>query len=182
MGRIGTAFGAFFKALFDGKAAERIQSAMSGETPKLEAPKPAAAAPAPVAPKKEEPKRSEGLTLLASLQREARLVDFLMESIDDYTDAQVGAAVRDVHRESRKVIDRCFQIVPLRSEGEGGAIAVPAGFDSQQIQLVGKLNGEPPFRGSLLHHGWKAQKVDLPVWTGKAEAALVVSPAEVEVK
>src|SRR5207253_6846543 len=33
--------------------------------------------------------------LLAILQREGRLLDFLQEDVDGYADAQIGAAVRD---------------------------------------------------------------------------------------
>src|SRR5690242_3139956 len=77
---------------------------------------------APKAPVKPEPaaplvsKRSDALSLLAVLQREARLVDFLMESIGGYSDAQIGAAVRDVHRGSAAVLQRVFNIQPLRTE------------------------------------------------------------------
>ena len=46
------------------------------------------------------------LQLLALLQRDGRLVDFLQEEIDAYTDAQIGAAVRDIHRGCRKVARR----------------------------------------------------------------------------
>ena len=39
--------------------------------------------------------------ILSVLQRDARLVDFLMEDIGAYSDEQVGAAVRDVQPQSR---------------------------------------------------------------------------------
>ena len=32
------------------------------------------------------------------------------------------------------------------------------------------------------HHGWEAAKCEVPTWSGGKEAALVVAPAEVEVK
>jgi len=40
--------------------------------------------------------------------------------------------------------------------------------------------GEPPYRGVLRHHGWRATRCELPTWTGSAQAATVVAPAEVE--
>ncbi len=52
--------------------------------------------------------RSEALTLLATLQREARFVDFIMESLEGYSDAQIGAVARDVHRDCGKVLERLF--------------------------------------------------------------------------
>ena len=112
MGRMGVAFRAFFRVLSDGAAAEAVAKALSGEKPALET-KPA---PRPETPKK--PARSDALTLLATLQREARLVDFLQESISGYADAQVGAAVREVHRDCRAVIDRVFGLQPVNKEAE----------------------------------------------------------------
>src|SRR5262245_5631107 len=51
-----------------------------------------ARAPAPPPPKPVPVKPScEPLRLLTILQREGRLVDFLLEDIDGYTDQQVGA-------------------------------------------------------------------------------------------
>jgi hypothetical protein len=45
------------------------------------------------------PARSEALNLLAAMQREARFVDFIREPLDGYSDAQIGAAARTVHRD-----------------------------------------------------------------------------------
>ena len=42
------------------------------------------------------------MQILSILQRDARLVDFLMEDISAYSDEQVGAAVRDVQEQSRQ--------------------------------------------------------------------------------
>ena len=67
-------------------------------------PKPAARKPPP------KPARSEAVTLLAALQREARFVDFIKEPLDGYSDAQIGAAARDVHRDCGKVLDRLLAI------------------------------------------------------------------------
>ena len=41
--------------------------------------------------------------------REARFVDLVNESLDGYSDAQIGAAARDVLRDSKKVLDRLFR-------------------------------------------------------------------------
>ena len=62
--------------------------------------------PIPLVPKP--PARSEAITLLAALQREARFVDFIQESLAGYTDAQIGAAARDVHRDCGTVLKRMF--------------------------------------------------------------------------
>ena len=126
--------------------------------------------------------RSDALTLLAALQREARLVDFLMEPLDGYGDAQVGAAARDVHRDAAKTLARLFAPEPLRAEPEGDELAVAAGYDPAQIQLTGNVAGEPPHRGVLRHPGWRATRCEVPSWSGGEDAARVLAPAEVEVR
>ena len=177
MRRILIALRALFAALFSGAAAGRIAAALAGAGPAEG--EPAKAKPKPP-PKPAPPARSEALTLLAALQRESRLVDFVYESLDGYTDAQVGAAVRDVHRHCREVIDRLFELKPVLEEDEGAAIEVPAGFDAGRYRLTGKVTGEPPFQGKLVHHGWEAAKCELPAWSGSKAAARVVAPGEVE--
>lgn len=124
--------------------------------------------------------RSDALTLLATLQREARLVDFLKEPIDAYSDAQVGAAVRDIHRDCGKVLERQFAISPLMTEPENSIVNVGQTPDPLRFLLSGQLSGGQPTSGRLLHHGWKASRCELPKWTGTADAAVVIAPAEVE--
>ncbi len=133
-----------------------------------------------VPPVEQAPARSEALTLLATLQREARLVDFLMEDLDAYSDAQVGAAARDVHRDSAAVLKRLFAPTALRQEGEGQEVQIPAGFDPTEVRLTGNVSGDAPYRGLLRHHGWKAEQCELPTWDGADEASLVLGAAEVE--
>ena len=124
--------------------------------------------------------RSEALTLLATLQREARFVDFIQEPLDDYSDAQIGAAVRDVHRDCAKVLGRLFSIRPVLKDEEGAEVEVPAGFDSGRYRLVGNVTGQPPHRGRMMHHGWEAGACELPAFSGSKSAARVIAPAEVE--
>ena len=124
--------------------------------------------------------RSEAITLLATLQREARFVDFIKEPLDGYSDAQIGAAVRDVHRDCGKVLDRLFAIRAMVAQEEGSPVEVPAGFDAGRYRLTGNVAGDPPFHGRLAHHGWEAAEVQLPAWSGTQAAARVVAPVEVE--
>ena len=51
--------------------------------------------------------------VLAVLQRDGRLIDFLQEELDSYTDAQIGAAVRDIHRGCRKSLHEYLTIEPI---------------------------------------------------------------------
>ena len=177
--RLGLALRTFFRVLSDASFAGRI-------TPLLAAPAPEAAAtgaPSPAAVKPAAPKtsRSEALSLLALLQREARLVDFLQEPIAGYSDEQIGAAVRDVHRDSAAVVERVFGLKPVVSAEEGSKIDVPDDFDASRYRLTGNVKDQPPYRGQLAHHGWEATRTALPEWTGGADGAKVIAPAVVEI-
>jgi len=183
MGRVWIAFRAFFASLFNGATATRIKLALNN-SPALTAPEaPPVSKSLPVAPPpKPKPTQSEAITLLATLQREARLVDFLKEDLSGYSDDQVGAAVREIHRDSGSVLDRFFAIRPILNDEEGAPVEVPAAFDAARYRLTGKLTGAAPFRGTLRHHGWQATQCSLPEFTGSESAAKTITPAEVEVQ
>lgn len=182
MGQIGTAFRAFFAALFSGEKAGAIRAALDGASlPKITSDdkrqppsKPAPSAEPP-------PKRSEAVALLATLQREARLVDLIQESLENYTDEQIGSAARNVLRDSASVLDRLLGLKPLLAQDEQSTVDVPVSYDPIRFRLTGKVEGTGPFRGKLAHKGWLATSVNLPTWTGSKEAALVIAPAEIEV-
>jgi hypothetical protein len=148
--------------------------------PVVPAPAPKPVAAKPTAPKP--PARSEAITLLAALQREARFVDFIQESLAGYSDAQIGAAARDVHRDCGTVLERMFALRPAVTEEEGKEVDVPAGFDAGRWRLTGNVTGQPPFHGRLVHPGWEATVCELPTWSGSAAAARIVAPAEVELQ
>jgi hypothetical protein len=119
------------------------------------------------------------LRLLALLQREGRLLDFLMEDMEAYNDAQIGSAVRDIHRTCRKALQDHLVMEPVLPDAEGAEVTVPAGFDPSAVRLTGNVTGQPPFRGALRHHGWRVREVKLgPPASGQDE--FVVQPAEVE--
>ena len=153
MGRILLAFRVFFAVLFNGETAGRVARALVAQAIPAPAPtaSPAAPAPKPAEVKRPESKRStqsEAVTLLATLQREARLIDFLKEDLTNYTDDQVGAAVRAIHLDAGKVLDRFFEIQPILNDEEGARVNVPTGFDAARYRLTGKVTGDAPFAGN----------------------------------
>jgi len=121
------------------------------------------------------------LRVLAVLQRDGRLVDFLEEDIDAYADAQVGAAVRDIHRGCRKALHDYLTIEPILDGPEESPVRVPADFDPAAIRLIGNVDGAAPFQGVLKHHGWRVRSVRLPVLPVAKDDTSVLSPAEVEI-
>jgi hypothetical protein len=122
------------------------------------------------------------LRVLTVLQRDGRLVDFLQEDIDPFSDDQIGAAVRDIHRGCRKALRDYLTIEPILAGAEGEGVTVPLDFDPASIRLTGDVQGNPPFRGVLKHHGWKVNSVHLPALPGARDDGSVLAPAEVEVE
>jgi hypothetical protein len=133
--------------------------------------------PAPVANQAE----AEVVAFFGLLQEKGRLVDFLMEEVTPYEDAEVGAAARVIHQGCRQVLQEYFNISPISEAQEGAQVTVPAGYSPDRYRLVGKLTGEPPFTGTLLHKGWKTEFVKLPRIVTR-EGLPSIAPAEVELK
>lgn len=120
---------------------------------------------------------------LGLLQAKGRLVDFLMDDINAYADAQVGAAARVVHAGCKSVLQEHFRLAPIRLESEGATVQVPAGYAADEYRLLGRIAGQAPFTGVLVHHGWKTETVKLPVILRDAADRLpTIAPAEVELK
>lgn len=119
------------------------------------------------------------LRLLALLQKEGRLVDFLEEDIEPYSDAQVGAAVRAIHAGCRQALHERMEIARVFAEDDGATVEVPPGFDPASVRLTGNVHGQPPFRGVLQHGGWRASQVSLPKTAGVDPS--ILAPAEVEI-
>jgi len=120
------------------------------------------------------------LRILTVLQRDGRLVDFLQEDIDGYSDAQIGAAVRDIHRGCRKSLHDYLTIEPIINAAEEAQVQVPTDFDPAAVRLIGNVDGKPPFLGVLKHHGWRVREVHLPLLPVARDDSSVLSPAEVE--
>ena len=181
--RLGLAFKALFRALRDRPFAEQLDQLVQGQTLALPT-----MTDVPLADRlradmgAQAPTRSDALTLLATLQREARLIDFLMEDLSGYDDAHIGTAARDVHRACAAALERMFALRPLRYQEEGAHVEILAGYDPVQVTLTGNVTGQLPLRGTLVHHGWQAMQCELPAWSGEKESARVIAPAEIEVQ
>jgi hypothetical protein len=138
-----------------------------------------AAPPAPAVARAD----AEIVSFLAMLQEKGRLIDFLMDNINPYNDAQVGAAARVVHAGCKRVLQEHFRIHSLRTEDEGSTVRVPVGYAPDEYRLVGKIAGQAPFSGVLVHRGWKTDMVTLPQLLPSVSGHLpAIAPAEVEVK
>lgn len=117
--------------------------------------------------------------ILSILQNKARLIDFFQEDITGYPDAQIGAAVRQIHQDCRNAMRDYFTLAPVMSEKEGEPVTVSERFDPSEIRLTGYITGQPPFEGILQHCGWKVTRINLPDQP-KGQKHTVIAPAEVE--
>jgi hypothetical protein len=181
--RLVLAVRAFLRVMTDRTFAARIEDIFQGrQLAAVSAPAPRPEVPEPRKAMAKRALRSEAITLLAALQREARFVDIVREPLSGYTDAQIGAAARDVLRDCGNVLERLFALRPLVQQDEGSEMELPAGYDAGRFRLTGNVHGEPPFRGTLAHHGWEATRCDLPQWSGSEGSARVVAPIEVELR
>ena len=122
---------------------------------------------------------TESLQLLALLQTEARLIDFLMEDIATAPDAQVGVAAKEIHKNARRVLSEHLTLTEILPGSDGDTVTVPTGFDPREVRVVGNVTGSPPFTGSLQHPGWKVREVRLPAPAAGGDA-MVLQAAEVE--
>lgn len=184
--RVSYAARCFFGVLSRGEVPEEIAPEVVRGAAARPATEQAAAAPprpaeqAGACPAEDSPDRA--VQLLALLQREGRLVDFLSEDIAPYQDAQIGAAVRELHANCRKALEQYVTLEPVIGGEEDHPVAVEEGFNPAFVKLVGNVAGRPPLRGLLRHRGWRVAKVNLPSLPPHGAAREVVAPAEVEIQ
>ena len=153
-----------------------------GKRPEAEPPIAEAAKPMPV-PIAGNQAEAEIVSFLATLQERGRLVDFLMEDITSYGDAQVGAAARVVHQGCKAALSEHFQIRSVREENEGSSVTIPVGYAADEYRLIGNIRGPGPFSGTLVHRGWKTEWVKLPrIVRVNTDRLPTIAPAEVELR
>ena len=181
--RLSFAFRCFFSLLFEGNIPQEILQAVSTSAlpePRSPATKATAVAAKPVTEVPSPDALDRAVQILALLQRDGRLIDFLEEDVSSYPDGQLGAAVRNIHSSCRQVLDRYLKLEPVLHSDEDHPVTVPAGFDPAAIKLVGNVSGEPPIHGLLRHRGWRVSEVTLPSLP-QGMGRSIVAPAEVEV-
>jgi len=172
LSRILLAFRTFFAILF-GRTLPPEASSLSPRPRVPPSPAPTPAAPPPPSP-------AYALQLLAILQRDARLLDFLMEDIASYEDDQIGAAVRSLHDQARDALTRYLSLQPV-IDGVEGAYTRSAAGDPAAVKFIGNVPAGKPEGGVLRHKGWRAAKVDLPALNPKQDAS-IIAPAEIEIE
>jgi hypothetical protein len=161
-GRIWFSIRAFFHMLRDPAVAEKFRLVLEPPPP----PPPPKPSGAP-------------LRLLRLLQRDGRFLDFVLEDVAGAQDDQIAAAVREMQPRWRDVLREHLDMVPVRTETEGTTVEVPPGFDPSAVQLTGNVTGQPPFRGTLKHPGWRVKEMKIPT-PPEGQDEFVIQPAEVD--
>jgi hypothetical protein len=173
LSRLSAAFRSFFSILFKGVLPDDIAFQFGFTKAK----------PAPTVTQEQRKVSDGALQVLHLLQRDSRLIDFLMEDITSYTDDQIGAAVRTLHTESKASLARHFMLNPVIDGIEGTYQKIDSSKipDPNRIKLIGNVpaNGKVG-GGTLRHRGWMASSVNLPP-LGKQDPT-ILAPAELEVE
>src|SRR5262249_12529640 len=107
--RFGVACQAFMKALRDPEFAAKLPPLLNPSPP--EPPKPVKPSGAP-------------LRLLTVLQRESRLLDFLMENLQGANDGQIAAAVRDIQPKAQAALRKYLTLETVLPEPEGNTVTI----------------------------------------------------------
>ncbi len=175
MSRIGSAFKSFFIILFQGVLPEDVAREFGFVRPEDVKP----VAPPPVV---NPLKPSDGaIQLLGILQRDGRLVDFLMEDVSGASDEQIGAAVRSLQEQCRAALQRYVRLSPVIDGVEGSFTKLETN-DPALVKLLGNVPASGKATGGVLRHkGWRADRVDLPALKPSQNTS-VVSPAEIEIE
>jgi hypothetical protein len=174
LSRISSAFRSFFAILFSGVLPEDIAVEFGYVKPVRR----------PVTPEPPKIRVTDGaLQMLQILQRDSRLIDFLMEDIASYADDQIGAAVRSLHADCKASLTRHVTLAPMIDgvEGTYQKLEATKAPDPNRIKLIGNVpaSGKVP-GGTLRHRGWSASAINLPP-LGKQDPA-TLAPAEIEVE
>ena len=181
--RVAFAFRCFLSILFRAEIPDDIAQKLVKSVGPVSAPAAAPSVPRlkevqPPAQPSSPAEFDRAVQMLALLQRDGRLIDFLAENVSAYPDVQLGAAVRTIHDTCRQVLDQYVKLEPILDSEEDQPVTVQAGFDAAAIKLIGNVTGEPPVRGLLRHKGWRVKEVSLPPLPQAGR--MVVAPAEVE--
>ena len=173
MNRVVLAFRYFFDVLAHGKPSDTLLNASGPDQQPANSTGPSTSLPAA--------KASDGaLQILSILQRDSRLLDFLMEDVSGYSDTQIGAAARVLHDQCRASVSHYVSLQPVIDGVEGAFTHVPAA-DPELVKFIGNVPAQTPSGGVLRHKGWRAASVELPPLLPAADVS-VLAAAEIEVE
>jgi len=193
--RLVLALGCFVRLLVDARFADAVRQLLAGARFADDGASPSVALPSALAPEpaptRLEPKlappplvpgelavspKASARVLLALLQREGRLVDFLEQPVDGFSDADVGAAARVVHAGCKKALAGRMAFESAIAEEEGARITLTG---SEAHVIVTAAGAAKAGAFTVVHRGWRVVRDELPALTEGHDGSLL-QPAEVE--
>ena len=178
LNRVLLAFRYFFDVLTHGKPSDAVINATGPDTQLVD--KQPADDSAPATDRLATKPSDGALQILSILQRDSRLLDFLMEDVSSYSDTQIGAAARVLHDQCRDSVSHYVSLQPVIDGVEGAFTRVPAA-NPELVRFIGNVPAQTPSGGVLRHKGWRAASVELPPLTPATDVS-VLAPAEIEVE
>lgn len=188
---LGLALGAFLKCLFNKDFSREVKELAlqrkrgeKSKTPVAEKSK--KVVQKAEAKEKKEPKTEKDLYsygaahLLADMQKEGRLIDFLNENLREYSDEEIGSSVRSIHEGCKKVLDSTLTMEKIVDQEEESTYRVNKGYDAKSVRLTGRVGDVYPMKGTLIHPGWKVKNIKLTEKDDQVKK--ILAPAEVEVE
>ncbi len=120
-----------------------------------------------------------GIDVAQYIAARSRFLDLVGESLEQFTDAQVGSASRQVIADVRKTLQRMFNIQPLDAREEGSSVEISRPVSPARVHIIGR-GSEQATQGTGTS---RLESRTLPdaTWNGSKEDALVLSPVEIEV-
>ncbi len=117
--------------------------------------------------------------ILYLFQKEGRLIDLLSEDISGLDDETLGGAIRPIHEGCRRLLADRLILERVLNEEEGTIVTLDE-IDPEAVKLSGRVPPAGPYKGELIHRGWRLKECNLPElvdgWKGN-----VIAPAEVEI-
>ena len=186
---LGIACGAFLKCLFNRSFGQEVKELAlqrrSGST--------TVAAPQentkPLPEKVEETKLPEtpapatdgsAISLLATLQKDGRFIDFIEEDLSHYDDEEIGSSVRSIHEGCKKALKKIITKEKIIDQDEESTYRVNQGYNTHHIKLNGKVSDNFPLKGTLVHPGWRVTSLNLSERSDHLKD--IIAPAEVEIE
>jgi hypothetical protein len=182
------ALGCFVRLLVDARFADAVRRLLAGGPPGDVDEARGALPSASVEPRRSEPQlvpaparaiadaKASARVLLALLQREGRLIDFLEQPVEGFSDTDVGAAARVVHAGCKKALAGRVAFEPVLAEEEGARVTLTG---AEADVVVAAAGGAKVGTFTVVHRGWRIVHDELP---GLAEGhdGTLLQPAEVE--
>lgn len=117
--------------------------------------------------------------ILYLFQKEGRLIDLLSEDISGLDDETLGGAIRPIHEGCRRLLEDRLILERVLNEEEGSMVTLDE-VDPEAVKLSGRVPATGPYKGELIHRGWRLKECNLPElvdgWKGN-----VIAPAEIEI-